>query len=211
MNASQFELIDTEDTTDPTLLTRLAVIPADDSAWRLFLQRYRHRIHDWCIRWGLRSADIDEVTSAVLLKLVKKLRIYQYDPQGSFRGYLRTVTQNSVRDYSRHRARTGSTGDGDRITTVLDNQIARDELSERLNREFDLELIEFAVQSVQDEFSARDWEVFRLMAFEGQSGDTVAVRCNIPLAYTYIIKGRVLKRFQQLLKELEDGASDTTI
>lgn len=196
---------DSAETTDPTLLQRLSLIPSDETAWRQFIQRYGKKIHAFCVRWGLQGADAEEVTARVLLKLVKKLRNYRYDSRRSFRGYLHAVTRNSLRDYHHERTRAGlAVGADDRIALLLENQVAREELSDLLNRQFDLELMERALDSIRGEISERDWEVFRLLTLEGLPGEAVAKSWNLPTAHAYVIKGRVLKRIQQLLGEFEE-------
>jgi RNA polymerase sigma factor (sigma-70 family) len=195
------------DTTRSSFLRRLALVPADETAWRLFIQRYGRRICHWCNQWGLQEADIEEVTSKVLLKLVNKLRDYTYDPTGSFRAYLRMITQNSLRDYYQERKQMGACGSGDdRVVVILDNQTAREDLFAKLHEEFDLELLEYALTTVQTEIQARDWEVFRLLAIEGLSGDEVARQVGIPTAHTYVIRGRVLKRIKEVLQQIDEGS-----
>src|SRR5262245_31262762 len=57
--------------TSMTLLMRLQQSPADQSAWKEFVECYGHRIAGWCRQWGLQEADAQDVAQTVLLKLVQ--------------------------------------------------------------------------------------------------------------------------------------------
>jgi RNA polymerase sigma-70 factor (ECF subfamily) len=78
--------------TSPTLLGRLRQDPADTAAWSTFVLRYGPRIHAWCQQWRLQEADAQDVTQNVLVKLLARMRTFNYDRAGSFRGWLKTVT-----------------------------------------------------------------------------------------------------------------------
>src|SRR5438128_999351 len=77
----------------------------NDAAWRRFLDAYGPRIHAWGRRWGLSADDADEVAGRVLLKLVRRIGHFEYDPQGRFRAWLRAVVSNQVRDFLAERRR----------------------------------------------------------------------------------------------------------
>src|SRR5437763_1850266 len=78
--------------TSPTLLGRLRRDPTDQTAWSKFVDRYAPRIYAWCRQWRLQEADAKDVSQTVLLKLAEKMRVFHYDPDRSFRGWLRTLT-----------------------------------------------------------------------------------------------------------------------
>jgi RNA polymerase sigma-70 factor (ECF subfamily) len=59
--------------------------PGDQSAWSAFVDRYGPQIYAWCLRWKLQEADAQDVTQMVLVKLVRQLPNFTYDPSRSFR------------------------------------------------------------------------------------------------------------------------------
>src|SRR5437763_1879635 len=85
--------------TSPTLIGRLGTDPADQAAWVEFVRRYGPRILGWCRRWNLQDADAEDVTQSVLLRLAGKLRTFRYDPDKSFRAWLRTLTHHALSDF----------------------------------------------------------------------------------------------------------------
>src|SRR5262245_39886831 len=104
-----------ESRTSPTLLGRLRQSPTDQAAWEEFVERYGPRIYGWCRHWGLQGADADDVAQDVLLRLAEKMRTFRYDPAGSFRGWLKTLTHHAWYDFVQRRRRAGC-GSGDSQT-----------------------------------------------------------------------------------------------
>ncbi len=123
--------------TSPTLLGRLRVNPSDPAAWEQFVRRYAPLIHGWCRRWNLQAADAEEVTQTVLLKLVEKLREFEYDPARSFRAWLKTLTHHAWVDYLQGVKARGRGGDDSQVVGLLENLAAREDLVQRLQAEFD--------------------------------------------------------------------------
>src|SRR5262245_9461101 len=82
-----------------SILMALRSDPGDQVAWNAFVDRYGPQIHAWCRRWKLQEADAQDVTQMVLVKLVRHLPNFTYDPSRSFRGWLRTLTAHSWSDF----------------------------------------------------------------------------------------------------------------
>src|SRR4051794_39343496 len=110
--------------TSATLLGKLAD-PRDEQAWRRFLDQYRGLIAAWCARRGLVGQEAEDVTGTVLLKLARALPTYEYDrARGSFRGWLKTVVDNTVKDLLRTWSRRpGDRGSGDSHVQDLLQQV----------------------------------------------------------------------------------------
>src|SRR5262249_54796700 len=75
-----------------SILMALRNDPGDQSAWSAFVDRYGPQIHAWCLRRKLQDADARDITQMVMLRLVRNLPNFAYDPSRSFRGWLRTLT-----------------------------------------------------------------------------------------------------------------------
>lgn len=186
-----------------SLLSRLRKDPQDASAWDEFVGRYGPRIESWCRHWGLQEADVQDVTQTVLLRLATKLRGFVYDPAGSFRGWLRTLTRHAWSDYVADRQRAvGGTG-GSGMFEALHAVEARDDLEKRMEAAFDLELLELATNRVRERVEARTWEAFRLTALDGLSGAEAAARLGMPVASVFKAKSNVQKMLQEEIARLE--------
>ena len=136
--------LDSTDPTSATLLGRVGLSPNDQEAWGRFVGLYGSRIRGWCRQWGLQESDSEDVTQDVLLRLAQKLRTFQYDPTRSFRGWLRTVTQNALADFLADRKRQCSGSGDDEVFEQLQGVRARDDLIEHLKDQFDAEIMAVA-------------------------------------------------------------------
>jgi len=192
------------DPTSATLLGKVGLSPNDQVAWGRFVDLYGSRIRRWCRRWGLQEADSEDVTQDVLLRLAQKLGAFNYDPSRSFRGWLRTVTQNALADFlaARKRQCTGS-GD-DAVLEQLRSIQARDDLIEHLKDQFDSEIVALACARARERVEPQTWEAFRLTAYEGCSGDDVALRLGMTRATVFKAKSRVLGFLREEIKQLDE-------
>jgi RNA polymerase sigma-70 factor (ECF subfamily) len=98
------------DTTSFSLLERLRS-PAEREAWARFVKLYTPLLYRWARDVRLGAQEAADLVQDVLTLLVQKLPEFTYDPDKSFRGWLRTVTLNKWRDNQRRR--TGPRGRGD--------------------------------------------------------------------------------------------------
>jgi RNA polymerase sigma-70 factor (ECF subfamily) len=186
------------------LLGRLRQGTTDESAWTEFVRRYGRLIYLWCRRWKLPEFEAEEVTQAVLVRLVEKLRAFDYDPQRSFRAYLKTLTHYAWIDFLQGRKRPDAgSGDTD-VAALLSTVEAGDDLAARLQHEFDQELLELAMQRVQLRVETHTWDAFRLTALEGQSGAEAAARLGMKVASLFAARSKVQKLLQEEVRQLQE-------
>ena len=192
------------DQTSPSLLERLHD-PADRVAQDEFVARYTATIYQWCRKKRLQEADADDVTQGVLVFLLRKMRTFVYDPKrGSFRGWLRTVTQHACADFFDERKRAVAGSGDSRVLDHLQN-IASDDLEDTLAAALDREVWELAQARVRLRTTARDWEIFRVLTLEERSGADVAAQFNLPVATVYVVKSRVQAKLKSELLKLQEG------
>jgi RNA polymerase sigma-70 factor (ECF subfamily) len=195
---------------DPALRTSTSLLArlrhgGDQTAWAEFVRRYGQQIYRWCRGWGLQEADAEDVTQTVLVKLTEKLRTFCYDPARSFRAYLKTLTHYAWCDFLELHKRPGA-GSGDSVMLqTLQTVEARDDLVEKLNAEFDQELLEEASERVRQRVEPHTWEAFRLTAVEGLSGAEAAARLSMKVATVFKAKSKVQKMLQEELGRAEEG------
>ncbi len=90
------------DSTDRELLKRVVAL-CDTAAWREFFGQYNPRVRAWCSAYGLDSESVDEVCQRVWVELARRMPAYQYDPGGSFRGWLKRLCHHRAIDLYRER------------------------------------------------------------------------------------------------------------
>jgi RNA polymerase sigma factor (sigma-70 family) len=205
-SSRRFEVISMVDawvpTTCPTLLARLRHDPSNEAAWDEFVEQYGRHIYRWCRQWRLQDADAEDVAQEILLKLARKLRDFAYDPESSFRGWLKTVAHHAWRDFVDGRERAGRTGD-EHLRELLESVEARDDLIAKLEEAFDFELLEAAKVQVRLRVAPHTWEAFRLVAIEGLPAAEVASKVQMQVAMVYVAKSKVQKMLQEEIKKLE--------
>ena len=191
-----------------SILMALRSDPSDQAAWSAFVDRYGPQIHAWCLRWKLQEADAQDVTQMVLVKLVRHLPGFAYDPARSFRGWLKTLTQHAWSDYCEGRRRAGVASADSRAWERLQNIEARDDLVVRLKDEFDREMLDEAMARVRLRVDPAKWEVFRLLALEGLSGAEVGERLAMKVATAFVVRSKVQRMIQEELRKLEGEPSE---
>ena len=67
-------------------------------AWSRFVKLYTPMIFFWGRKCGLQTEDASDLAQDVLTLILKKLPTFEYDQTKSFRGWLRTITLNKLRD-----------------------------------------------------------------------------------------------------------------
>jgi RNA polymerase sigma-70 factor (ECF subfamily) len=175
----------TDLSTRVSILMALRNDPCDQSAWSAFVDRYGPQIHAWCLRWKLQDADAQDVTQMVLVKLVRHLPNFTYDPSRSFRGWLRTLTAHSWSDFIGDQVR-GVRGSADTsVAEMLNTVQARVDLVRHLEETYDQELLELAKAEVCQRVEPHTWEAFHLTAIEGVAAEEVASRLGIRVATVY--------------------------
>jgi RNA polymerase sigma factor (sigma-70 family) len=194
---------DPADSTSETLLGRVGLSPSDTVAWARFVAVYGPKIRGWCRQWGLQEADAEDVTQDVLLRMAQKLGTFVYDPSRSFRGWLRTVTQNALAHFVADRKRRCA-GSGDaQVVELLQSVPARDDLMQRLEEQFDSEVVAEACTRARRRVEPRTWDAFHLMAREGLGGEEAAARLGMNVGAVVKAKSRVLAFIREEVRRLD--------
>jgi len=173
-----------------------------DAAWDRFVRMYGPMILKWCQRWRLQSADAEDVTQAMLLKLFQKLNAFEYDRRkGRFRGWLKSVTWNTVCDFCRaaDRAQTAESA----IHEQIANTAAQEDFVVRMERMYDLELLQMAKQSVRERVEPHTWDAFEMSETTNLSPTEIADRCGMKIATVYVARSKVRKMIQAEVAEID--------
>src|SRR5205823_7302614 len=127
------------------------------------------------------------------------------EPGLSFRGWLWTLTHHAWSDLVAGRSRRPALlgGGNGEDAAWLESLEARDDLVERLEEQFDRELLEEASVRVRLRVEAHTWEAFRLTALEGMPGAAVAERLGMKVATVFKAKSKVQKMLREEIGRLE--------
>jgi RNA polymerase sigma factor (sigma-70 family) len=192
--------------TSPTLLGQLRRSPDNEPAWRKFVDLYGKHIATWCKAWGLQDADVEDVTQATLLRLVKVMQSFEYDSTKLFRGWLKTVTYHVWQDLVRTHRRMPA-GGLHLGTDPFESLTARDELAAAIEAAYDRELFDVAAARVRLRVQPTTWDAFRLTVLEGVPVPAAAQQLNMRLTTVYKARNNVQKMLREEVRYLEDRPS----
>ena len=197
--------------TTSTGLLRAAQLKSED-AWQQLVLRYSRSVYRWARRSGLQPADAANIMQDTLRSVAE--HITQFRPGkdgGTFRGWLRRICQNKVRDYYRAAKKSPDRPSGGDIARVFLDSLAADEEISRSEplappASFDKQ----AVERVRAAVSSRDWTIFWRVVVDGQGAAEVAKDFGVTANTVRIVKTRMLRKLRQELrvapKQLDDSA-----
>lgn len=185
-------------TTSPTLLDRLRQRHAKD-AWEHFVELYTPMLLAWCRRLGLADADAADLTQSVFVILCERLPEFRYDPQRSFRSWLKTILLNTWRNQLRSRRARPSHG-GDALVDIEDTD-PRLDLDEA---EYRAVLVRRALTLMQERFEPATWQACWKFVVDGRPADEVARETGLSTNAVYLAKSRVLRQLRHELQGFLD-------
>ena len=92
---------------------------------------------------------------------------------------------------------------GSGVWELLTQVEARTDLLQRLEEQYDCELLEEASARVRLRVEPRTWDAFRLLAVDGLSGAEAAQRLGMKIGAVFVAKSKVQKMLQQEMSKLE--------
>jgi RNA polymerase sigma-70 factor (ECF subfamily) len=187
------------DSTSVSLLRRLHT-EEREIAWERFVELYAPLIYHWTLRAGLPGSDAADCVQDVLALLVEKLPTFTYNPEQSFRAWLRTVTVNKCRDILRRNAGVAYRA----VPLEPDDAVSPDGTKLFTDEEYQRSLVHRALEVMQTDFEPNTWQACWELVTSGDSVSQVARRLGMTENAVYLAKSRVLRRLREELEELLD-------
>jgi RNA polymerase sigma-70 factor (ECF subfamily) len=182
------------DPTSISLLDRLRH-PGEQQAWERFVALYTPLLYYWAQRMGLRPQDAGDVVQEVFKTLVKKLHAFRYDPQKSFRSWLREVLRKKCID----RQRVKSIPLVDEGVSKVPDPAEPDDFIEQEYREY---IVRRALQLMQKEFKPTTWKACWAFVVEAKPAAAIARELGISEQAVFTAKWRVLRRLREEFQSL---------
>lgn len=191
--------------TSPTLLKRAADW-SDRTAWNRMHDRYDALLDRWSRRALDNPTDVGEFKQILWIEIARRLVGFRYDPNRSFRSWLKTLHTSRVSDFRKSRARAARRSEGYREfactrirhdvieppivddcptstdTNATEAQPARTAMHARLER---------AQAIVQARFTQRSWAVFWSISMENRSIRETAAEFGMTYAAAFAAYSRV--------------------
>jgi RNA polymerase sigma-70 factor, ECF subfamily len=188
--------------TSPSLLKR---VKADDAAaWDRLVGLYAPLVYHWCRRADLPEQEIADVFQDVFHAVAAHIADFRRDgANATFRGWLRVITRNKVRDHFRKLGREpGGAGgtEAQLLFTRLPDDFPDGEDSD--GGTTDRGLFDRALELIRGEFEERTWQAFWLTAVEDRPAGEVAAELAMTSGAVRVAKSRVLRRLREEMSEL---------
>ena len=189
--------------TSRSLLGRVQANEPD--AWERLVSLYAPLVLHWCRGGGLQDQDVADVFQEVFKAVIVYVGSFRKEREGdTFRGWLRRITQNKLRDYFRGLGRETRGVGGSSI------QIRLAQMPEPLPPEDDLpaddkgelSLFARALDMIRGEFEERTWLSFWRTVVEGRAAKDVAADLAMSPGAVRVAKSRVLHRLREELGDL---------
>ncbi len=185
------------DRTPASLLERLRW-PGETQAWDRLVELYTPLLYSWARRMGLQESDAADLVQEVFTLLLQKLPEFDYDPQKSFRGWLRQVAANKWREKQRRAAvREGIAG-------FPADVAGPDPAEASWEDEYQRHLVRRALELMQREFQPTTWKACWEIVVQGRPAADVAAELKMTVGAVRAAKFRVLSRLRQELEGLLD-------
>lgn len=192
---------------DTTSLSLLRRVKADDAdAWRRLVDLYGPLIYYWCRRSGLTPSDTADVVQDVFRAVAAHIGRFRRDrPGDTFRGWLRTITRNKIRDHVRVQSREvrapGGTDAHARLEELPEPAPDSDSVEPDDARAV-ADLLQRALDQIRCEFSEPTWRAFTLATLQERTSRDVAAELGMTANAVRKAKARVLRRLREQLGEM---------
>ena len=185
--------------TSPSLLLRVQA--NDQVAWTRLVDLYAPLVYHWCRRAQLGPEDTGDVFQETFRAVAQHIHAFRRDrPGDSFRGWLRTITQNKIRDHFRrlHDEPRGAGGtDANLRMNAEPDPISLD--ADESEQKIVHQVLHRTLETIRGEFEPRTWQAFWQVQIDGKGTDVVGAELGMTPAAVRKAKRRVLIRLRQEL------------
>jgi len=185
-----------------SLLSRLQNWDDEDS-WKDFFDTYWRLIYSVALKAGLTESEAQEVVQETVISVAKGIHKFQRDPaKGSFRGWLRNVTQWRIIDQLRKR----SPGEADETEQDFGDIAApgSSDLETLWDKEWQTNIFEAAIDRVKRKVKEEHFQIFHLHVLKQLPVAEVAQTLGVSVAQVYLIKHRISAMIKKEIQGLED-------
>ena len=190
-------------TTSSSLLERLKHAKPDAADWQRLQDLYLPLIRFWVARVPWLREDVDDLAQEVLLVLFRELPSFERRRDGAFRAWLRQITTNRIRAFTRSKKRlprAGSGGEAENLLAQLEDP--NGDLAQQWDQEHDQQVFRKLLAVIQPDFEPSTWLAFKRFALDGTPAAQVAQ--DLGLSQSAVIQGkfRIVKRLREEFGDL---------
>jgi len=179
------------------LLERVRARDAD--GWRRLVELYSPLMYAWCRRSDLDGDQAADVVQEAFAKVARSVGEFRRDrPGDTFRGWLRIIVRNQIRDRLRRLAKEPQAAGGSTAHLRFE-QLTDERLDESLSSHAAAEpgeLYRRALELIQTQFEDRTWRAFWQTTIDGRASGDVAADLGMTAGAVRQAKSKVLARLR---------------
>jgi RNA polymerase sigma-70 factor (ECF subfamily) len=160
----------------------------DQIAWNEFSAQCSSMLRQWCLRWGLQTADADDLIQDTLLIVFSRIAEFRRRGAGSFRSWIRTIAWRCWCDAV---ARVERSMRMEVAVRFRDSLEARTSLEQEFQKLFENQILQQAMEIVKHRVQSSTWDAFRLTALENVGGEMAAEISGLQVNAVYAARYRV--------------------
>lgn len=173
-------------------------------AWQEFMNLYGPVIYGFARKRGLQDADAADLMQDVLRSVSTAIHRLEYDKsQGTFRGWLYTVTRNRIFSFLAARKNRPQAAGDTSTHQILESHAATDDGAEDWEVDYQRRLADLAMKRIQREFQETTWQAFWKTAVEGASAAEASDQTGLSPGAVYVAKSRVLARLKAEVEAMQ--------
>ena len=175
----------------------------NEHAWREFHCIYGRLIFGYSLHYGISYAEAEDIVQEVCVKVFRRIIKFEYSPaKGRFRGWLKTVTRNTVVDYLRRKQSRRNKTVEFREMKQLELMDDKDVDEELWQLEWRKALYEAAMERVRQRVGEETLKTFNEYVLGQRSAEEIAAGADMKTTSIYSIKNRVLKYIKEEVEKL---------
>lgn len=173
----------------------------DQQAWERLVKIYSPLVFHWCQNEsGLSDDDAADVMQDVFRSVAKSIGTFQKNKTGTFRGWLRTITVNKIRDLIRKLHRQADAVGGSGWHQQL--QELPESNTEESEAEEETMVMRRAVELLEDHFKELSRKAFWLVVIDGDTAAESAQKLGMTEQAVWQACYRIRRRLREELADL---------
>lgn len=193
--------------TSMSLIAR--AVEQEPVAWERLVKLYSPLVYFWCQESGLPQPELNDVFQEVFYGLARNIKKFRPIENGTFRGWLRTMTRNKLNDHFRKLGGEPKPIGGTEALNYLEQipaaqkshstaNLSLRQQNESAQREAMIlnSVLCQALAKVRDNFAERTWKAFWMVVIDGREASDVAKDLAMRPGTVRVAKSRVLKRLR---------------
>lgn len=194
-----------------SLLTRLKNWD-DQEGWREFFDTYGRLMFSVARKAGFSPTESQDIVQETVISIARKMQGFRYDPQaGSFKAWLMLVVRSRIADALRRRQRrvqTVALGVDTEGAALTDSptEPAIDQFERVWEEEWQLHMLQRALECVKERVSARQFQIFDLYVNQGLPLGKITAALGVNAAQVYLAKHRISRLIRKEIQRIEASA-----